>query len=474
MKLIPVILSGGSGTRLWPMSREAYPKQLLKLVSERTLLQETLTRLKNFPGLEKPVIVCNAEHRFLIAEQLREIKIKPSALFLESVGRNTAPALAVAAHALLRDDPDTLMLVLPADHLIAKPEKFKEALESAKKAAIEGKLVAFGVVPNAPETGYGYIQRGVELPSSPNCYAIAKFIEKPDAARAAEFVAAGEFYWNSGMFLFGAKKYLEELAKTRPEIVACAANALEKSYTDLDFCRLDETALAACPSESIDYAVMEHTDAAAVVPVDMGWSDIGSWSALWEASEKDEQGNAVRGDVYLDSTSNCLVRAESRAIAALGLEDVMIIETSDAVLVAHKSKVQDVKKVVAYLKENDRTEHLTHTRVFRPWGWYEGIDGGDRFQVKRIMVKPGEKLSLQMHHHRAEHWIVVTGSARVTRGEEVTLLTENQSTYIPLGVTHRLENPGKVPLHLIEVQSGAYLGEDDIVRFQDTYGRAPE
>lgn len=471
MKLTPVILSGGSGTRLWPLSRESYPKQLLKLVSERTLLQETVTRLKNFAGLERPMIVCNAEHRFMIAEQLREIKVKPSTLFLESVGRNTAPALAVAALALMREDPDALMLVLPADHLIAKPENFVQALAAAKDAAEHGKLVAFGVVPSAPETGYGYIQRGASFGSA-GCYEIERFIEKPDAARAAEFVAAGEFYWNSGMFLFGARTYLDELQKLRPEIVESATHALDKSYTDLDFCRLDEASLAACPSESIDYAVMEHTGSAAVVPVDMGWSDIGSWSALWEASEKDADGNAVRGDVYLDSSRNCLVRAESRAIAALGLDDVVIIETSDAVLVSHKSKVQDVKKVVAYLKENDRTEHLTHTRVFRPWGWYEGIDEGERFQVKRIMVKPGEKLSLQMHHHRAEHWIVVTGSARVTRGEEVTLLTENQSTYIPLGVTHRLENPGKMPLHLIEVQSGAYLGEDDIVRFQDTYGRA--
>mgnify|MGYP000507019130 CR=1 FL=1 len=472
MKIIPVILSGGSGTRLWPLSREAYPKQLLKLVSDETLLQQTVTRLKHFEGVSAPVIVCNGEHRFLIAEQLREINVTPRALFLEPVARNTAPALAVAAHALLRDEPDALMLVLPADHLIARPRQFAEALKAAAAAAQAGKLVTFGVVPTGPETGYGYIERGAALEHD-GAYAVARFIEKPDAARATEFVAQGSFYWNSGMFLFGAKKYLDELGKTHPDMVSCTAQALEKSYTDLDFCRLDEQALASCKSESIDYAVMEHTDSAAVVPVDIGWSDIGSWSALWEVSEKDDSGNTVRGDVYLDGSNNCLVRAESRAIAALGLDDVVIIETSDAILVAHKSKVQDVKKVVAYLKQNDRTEHLTHKRVFRPWGWYEGIDEGERFQVKRIMVKPGEKLSLQMHHHRAEHWIVVTGSARVTRGDEVTLLTENQSTYIPLGVTHRLENPGKVPLHLIEVQSGAYLGEDDIVRFQDTYGRAP-
>jgi len=471
MKIHPVILSGGSGTRLWPMSRAALPKQLLPLASDRTMLQETLLRLQGMEEAAAPLLVCNSEHRFLVAEQLREIGIAPDALFLEPVGRNTAPAVAVAALSLAASDPDALMLVLPADHLIQDVAAFHQAVLTAAQVAQSGAMVTFGIVPGGPETGYGYIQRGDVLKSNAGCYAVARFVEKPDLATAQDFLASGDFYWNSGMFLFKAGRYLEELQRTRPDILAACRAAFERSFRDLDFVRLDEAAFAACPSESIDYAVMEHTADAVVVPVDIGWNDIGSWSALWEVGSKDAAGNVVRGDVYLDGSSNSFIRAEGRIVVAIGIEDMVVVETADAVLVAHKDQVQDVKKAVEHLKRMGRSEHINHTRVFRPWGWYEGIDAGERFQVKRIMVKPGEKLSLQMHHHRAEHWVVVTGTARVTRGDEILLVAENQSTYIPLGETHRLENPGKVPLHMIEVQSGPYLGEDDIVRFEDIYQR---
>ncbi len=471
MTLYPVILSGGSGTRLWPLSRAALPKQLLPLAGDRTMLQETVVRLKGLEGQGAPLVICNNEHRFLIAEQMREIGVDPLGIFLEPVGRNTAPAAAVAALTLLSKDPDAVMLLLPADHLIGDVPAFHAAVAEGMKAVVQGRLVTFGIVPDSPHTGYGYIQRGDALDGTA-ARQVARFVEKPDAAWAAEFLASGDYFWNSGMFLFSARQFADELARLRPDILAACQRALEAGEHDLDFCRLDKAAFADCPSDSIDYAVMEKTASAAVVPADIGWNDIGAWSALWDVGAKDGAGNVARGDVYLDGVNNSYVRAESRMVAAIGVDNLLIVETADAVLVADKNRAQDVKKVVDYLKQAGRSEHEFHTRVFRPWGWYEGIDMGDRFQVKRIMVKPGQKLSLQMHHHRAEHWIVVSGTARVTRDGHEELLTENQSTYIPLGTTHRLENPGKMPLHLIEVQSGSYLGEDDIVRFEDVYKRS--
>ncbi|MEW5788034.1 MAG: mannose-1-phosphate guanylyltransferase/mannose-6-phosphate isomerase [Pseudomonadota bacterium] len=471
MTLYPVILSGGSGTRLWPLSRAALPKQLLPLAGDRTMLQETVVRLKGLEGQGAPLVICNNEHRFLIAEQMREIGVDPLGIFLEPVGRNTAPAAAVAALTLLSKDPDAVMLLLPADHLIGDVPAFHAAVAEGMKAVVQGRLVTFGIVPDSPHTGYGYIQRGDALDGTA-ARQVARFVEKPDAARAAEFLASGDYFWNSGMFLFSARQFADELARLRPDILAACQRALEAGEHDLDFCRLDKAAFADCPSDSIDYAVMEKTANAAVVPADIGWNDIGAWSALWDVGAKDGAGNVARGDVYLDGVNNSYVRAESRMVAAIGVDNLLIVETADAVLVADKNRAQDVKKVVDYLKQAGRSEHEFHTRVFRPWGWYEGIDMGDRFQVKRIMVKPGQKLSLQMHHHRAEHWIVVSGTALVTRDGHEELLTENQSTYIPLGTTHRLENPGKMPLHLIEVQSGSYLGEDDIVRFEDVYKRS--
>ncbi|MHB1246813.1 MAG: mannose-1-phosphate guanylyltransferase/mannose-6-phosphate isomerase [Sulfuriferula sp.] len=472
MHIHPVILSGGSGTRLWPLSRAALPKQLLPLVSDRTMLQETVLRLSGIADVTSPTLVCNQEHRFMVAEQMRAIDVAPEAIFLEPVGRNTAPAAAVAALALMAQDAEALMLLLPADHLIGDVHAFERAVAQAAAIAQSGQLVTFGIVPLAPETGYGYIQRGIKLGEMDNVFAVERFVEKPSREIAQGYLESGDYFWNSGMFLFKAAAFIEELRKHHPGILAASQAALDHCQRDLDFVRLDTAAFTACPSESIDYAVMERTKNAVVVPADIAWSDIGSWSALWEVGEKDHAGNVLRGDIYSDDASNNLIRAESRMVVAIGVSDLVIVETSDAIMVAHKDCVQDVKKAVEYLKQNNRSEHLNHTRVFRPWGWYEGIDAGDRFQVKRIMVKPGEKLSLQMHHHRAEHWIVVSGTARVTRNDEVLLLTENQSTYIPLGSTHRLENAGKIPLHMIEVQSGAYLGEDDIVRFEDIYQRS--
>jgi len=471
MSLYPVILSGGSGTRLWPLSRAALPKQLLPLASEKTLLQETVLRLSGLMDAGAPLIVCNNDHRFLIAEQMRDIEVTPLAIFLEPIGRNTAPAAAIAALHLLKQDADAVMLLLPADHLIRDVPAFHTAIGEGMKAVASSHLVTFGIVPDAPETGYGYIQQGAALDAC-GAHNVARFVEKPRREDAEQFLASGDYFWNSGMFLFSCKQFLDELGEFRPDILAACEQALARGQHDLDFCRLDKGAFAACPSDSIDYALMEHTRHAAVVPTDIGWNDIGAWSALWEVGEKDTAGNVTRGDVFLESVSNSLIRAESRMVAAIGVSNLLIVETPDAILVADKSRAQEVKKVVDYLKANGRSEHEFHTRVFRPWGWYEGIDLGERFQVKRIMVKPGEKLSLQMHHHRAEHWIVVSGTARITRDGVEQLLCEDESTYIPLGTTHRLENPGRIPLHLIEVQSGSYLGEDDIVRFEDIYQRS--
>ena len=472
MKIYPVILSGGAGTRLWPLSRAVLPKQLLPLVSDKTMLQETVLRVADWPELMAPVVVCGNEHRFLVAEQLREIGVAPLGILLEPSGRNTAPAVAAAAHFLAAIDPGAIMLVLPADHVIERPEVFAAAVRRAALMAEEGALATFGIVPTGPETGYGYIRRGAAVDGSDGCYRVDRFVEKPDRATAQDFLRDGGYYWNSGMFLFRAERFLAELTRLRPDIARATEAAVRLGYSDLDFCRLHEDSFNACPSDSIDYAVMEHTERAVVVPADIGWSDVGSWSALWEVQQRDADGNSQRGDVYLDGVSNSLVRAESRIVAVIGVQDLVIVETRDAVLIAHKDQVQRVKQVVEHLKSKARTEHLYHTKVYRPWGHYEGIDAGDRFQVKRITVKPGEKLSLQMHHHRAEHWVVVSGTARVTCGETVKLLSENESTYIPIGMNHRLENPGKMPLHIIEVQSGSYLGEDDIVRFEDIYKRA--
>lgn len=440
-------------------------------MSEQTLFQETVTRITAVPQTAAPLIVCNEAHRFMIAEQLRALNIRPSAILLEPIGRNTAPAIAIAALSIQQKDPDALMLVLPADHLIKNELAFHEAVAKAAKIAAQGFLVTFGIVAKTPETGFGYIRQSEPLSADNDSFKVREFVEKPDLDTAQQYVASGEYYWNSGMFLFQVKDVIAELKRLQPAILAACEAALARAQNDLDFVRLDAEAFTSCPSESIDYAVMEHTEKAAVVPADIAWSDIGAWNSIWEISDKDDTYNVTRGDVMIEDASHNLIRAESRLVVALGVENLIIIETADAVMVASKDRAQDVKIIVEKLKSQARSEHLYHERVYRPWGWYEGIDAGERFQVKRIMVNPGAKLSLQMHHHRAEHWVVVSGTAMVVRGEEQVMLCENQSTYIPLGSKHRLENPGKVPLHLIEVQSGIYLGEDDIVRYEDIYQR---
>jgi len=464
-QILPVILSGGSGTRLWPLSREAYPKQFLPLTGEHTMLQDTWLRVAGV-ATQPPIVVANESHRFVAAEQLQQAGTATTAILLEPAGRNTAPAIAAAALEARRDGDDPLLLVLPSDHLIGDMARFHQAIAQAAAVADQGKLVTFGIQPTAPETGYGYIKAAAgEGPR-----AIERFVEKPDLATAQSYVASGEYYWNSGMFLFRASRYLQELERLQPQMLAACRSAWEKARRDTDFIRLDAEAFKASPSDSIDYAVMEKTADAAVVPLDAGWSDVGSWTALRDVSPQDGDGNAHRGDVIAIDCHNTFAYGE-RLIAMVGLEDVIVVETDDAVLVGKSDRMQEVKDVVARLKSDGRSEAAWHRKVYRPWGAYDSIDHGERFQVKRITVKPGGTLSLQMHHHRAEHWIVVSGTAEVTRGDEVLLLTENQSTYIPLGVTHRLRNPGKLPLELIEVQSGSYLGEDDIVRFEDTYGR---
>ncbi len=474
MTLIPVILSGGSGTRLWPLSREMFPKQLLPLVSRGTMLQETLARLEGVEDLAPPIVVSNENHRFLVAEQLRASEISPQAIILEPAGRNTAPAVTVAAMAAIsaipagERDGDRLLLVLPADHVIRDAKAFQRAIAVGRVAAMDGKLVTFGVVPTKPETGYGYIRRAA---GAGPAFPISQFVEKPDLATARKYVDSGEYFWNSGMFLFKASSVLGELRDFAPAIYEACTQAFTAAKRDLDFTRLSEKEFIACPSDSFDYAVMEKTRNAIVVPLDAGWSDVGSWSALYEAIPADANGNVALGDVLTEDTTGCYLQSTSRLVAAVGLKDHVVVETKDAVLVAPKDHVQDVKKLVAKLNKQKRYETSLHREVFRPWGSYDSIDSGDRFQVKRLTVKPGACLSLQLHHHRAEHWIVVAGTARITCGEKVFLLEENQSTYIPLGMQHRIENPGKIPLHIIEVQSGTYLGEDDIVRFEDRYGR---
>jgi mannose-1-phosphate guanylyltransferase/mannose-6-phosphate isomerase len=466
----PVILSGGTGSRLWPLSRSLFPKQLLALAGERSLIQDTVLRTEG-PGFAAPLIICNSEHRFLIAEQMREAEIAPQAIVLEPQGRNTAPAAAIAALMLAASDPQGLMLLMPADHIIRNQASFLDAVERAAHAARQDYLVTFGITPDMPETGYGYIRRGSPLKDLTDCFGVARFVEKPDAATAASYLASGDYDWNSGMFLFKAQIFLDEMERLEPELLAHCREAVAKGRRDLDFFRLEPESFAKAKAISIDYAVMERTKKATVVPVEMGWSDIGSWEALWTAASRDGLGNATKGDVLHHDTRNSYLRSEGPLVAAVGVEDMVVVATPDAVLVSHKSASQDVKRIVEQLERSGRELHTTHRKVYRPWGSYESIDSGGNFQVKHITVNPGAKLSLQMHHKRAEHWIVVSGTAQVTCGDKVFPLTENQSTYIPLGEKHRLENLGPEPLHLIEVQSGSYLGEDDIVRFEDTYGR---
>ena len=471
--MIPVILSGGSGTRLWPLSRAKKPKQFLPLLNDKSMLQNTLLRLKGLPDLAAPMVICNEDHRFMVAEQLREVSNQQADIILEPVGRNTAPAIAVAALKALADNQDALLLVLAADHAIRDIPAFHRAIELATPAAQQGKLVTFGIVPSCAHTGYGYIRKAehADAALTAEVFAVAEFCEKPDLATATSFVNSGQYYWNSGMFLFKASSLLAELQQFAPEIVHCAELALQQANSDLDFIRLNKDAFANSPSDSIDYAVMEKSANAAMVALDAGWSDVGSWDALWEVMAKDEQGNACRGDVLLEQCHNSYINAEERLVAVIGLNDVVVVETKDAVLVASKAHIQGVKNIVAKLQSYGRTEVDLHREVFRPWGKYDSVDNGTRYQVKHITVKPGAKLSVQMHHHRAEHWVVVSGSALVRNGEKEFLVTENESTFIPVGTVHSLENPGKIPLELIEVQSGSYLGEDDIIRFEDKYGR---
>ncbi|MCK7597365.1 mannose-1-phosphate guanylyltransferase/mannose-6-phosphate isomerase [Microbulbifer sp. CAU 1566] len=464
--ITPVILCGGSGTRLWPKSRKMLPKQLLSLTGEQTMLQQTLERVR---GFEKPVIVCNEDHRFMVAQQAQEIGIESFTMITEPTGRNTAPAITFAAVAATKECESTNLLVLPADHLLDDVEQFHRAVDIGLQASSKGGLVTFGIVPTAPETGYGYIQKATG--DGTDIRPIAQFVEKPNKETATAYIESGEYYWNAGMFLFSARNLLDELAEHAPAIHRSSVKAMDNAKVESDFVKLNLDDVNAIPEDSIDYAVMEKTRRGFVVPLACGWSDVGSWSSLWEALDKDEQGNVALGDVIMEDCKNSLVFGEDHLVAAVGVEDLIIVDTKNATLVAPKGRAQEVKAIVSKIKTAGRDEHEIHREVARPWGKYDSIGNGERFQVKRITVNPGASLSLQMHHHRAEHWVVVSGTAIVQRDEEEIMLSENESVYIPIGVKHRLTNPGLLPLEIIEVQSGSYLGEDDIVRFDDIYGR---
>ncbi len=471
--ITPVILCGGSGTRLWPLSRESYPKQFWALINEtkKTLLQQTYERIQGIKGLNGPFLICNEEHRFIVAEQMRQINVQSSAIFLEPIGRNTAPAITIAALKATESGEDPLLLVLSADHMISDNKSFIKSIEAGQAAASAGRLVTFGICPNSPETGYGYIEAFENSNNQLQPSEIKRFVEKPDKETAEKFINNPRFSWNSGIFLFKASVILKELEKQAPEILTACKKALAMNVKDLDFQRLDEKAFAKCPSLSIDIAVMEKTKLGTVVPLNAGWSDIGSWESLWQESKKDNHGNVLKGKVISNNNSNCYIRSEQRLVVGLGIKDLIVVETDDVVLVANRQQSQDIKSIVNKLKEENNREAKTHTKIYRPWGYYTSIINGKRWQVKKIQVNPGASLSLQMHRHRTEHWVVVKGTALVERDSKKEVLEENQSTYIPLGCKHRLSNEGKVPLDLIEIQSGSYIGEDDIVRFDDNYGR---
>ena len=468
--IIPVVLSGGSGTRLWPLSRKMHPKQLLPLINKTSLLQDTINRFSTSKDVERGVVICNEEYRFMVAEQVRETGLKGVDIILEPVGRNTAPAIALAAFNAMRDEQDPILLVLPADHDIRKIDVFLQAVALGEQQALAGQMVTFGIVPDRPETGYGYI-KSAKSARSEGVFHVDRFVEKPDQKTAQTYLDEGSYYWNSGMYMFKASVYLEALQTFAPDIYADCEKATADAHRDMDFVRINKAQFEHCRSDSIDYAIMEKADNVVVIPTDIGWSDVGSWAALQDLAETDADNNTLQGDVTVKSVKNCYIRAEDHLVVAIGIEDLIVVDTDDALLVSHRDTVQDIKAIVEQLGAEGREEILFHKRVCRPWGCYQGIDHSDRFQVKRITVNPGSVLSLQMHHHRSEHWVVVKGMAKVTRDEEVFTVSENESTYIPVGAKHRLENVGKIPLELIEVQTGSYLGEDDIVRFDDVYGR---
>ncbi len=469
--LLPVIMAGGTGSRLWPMSRELYPKQFLRLYGQNSMLQETISRLSGL-DIYEPMVICNEEHRFLVAEQLRQLNKLSKNIILEPVGRNTAPAIALAALQATQNGDNPLMLVLAADHIIGNQQAFHDAIRVAEQYAQADHLVTFGIVPNTPETGYGYIQRGAALGDCEHTpYLVARFVEKPDLERAQTYLTSGEYYWNSGMFMFRAKKYLSELAKFRPDIFDACTAAIVGSDTSSDFISIPHDVFSACPEESVDYAVMEKTSDAVVVGLDADWSDVGSWSALWDVSPKDELGNVLTGDAWIHNSENCYINSDEKLVAAIGVEDLVIVSTKDAVLVMNKNSAQDVKKVVEYLKNNQRSEYKRHREIYRPWGRSDVVVQTPRFNVNRITVKPGGAFSMHMHHHRAEHWVILEGTGQITVNGKQFLLTENQSTFIPIGAEHCLENPGRIPLEVLEIQSGSYLAEDDIIRIKDQYGR---